>query len=279
MTGLFERTLRKVIPQVIRGSGHRPKGYDPMNPATWSWKQIEAVWGDWRAQVIPEPILRKPKSQLLTVLPASTWTVPDWLAFATEFRGVEEVIRWTLYHIKDYATAGYTTRIFYDESEGSAGAGRADTNMKSIGALPGGEAQVVVSIGLIAIPAAADVFVAPTATQPVGLTEWYNVHTLDAWLELEVSDKLYLLAAPLTMLPPGFGFMPMMGGNSATQLSAGLLANGIPTNNSRYNMDPPITLLPTRPFVVRVRWSAARAVTTAGRFGPALDGWKVRVVA
>ena len=268
--------MRSLMIEAGRRFGVLARKYDPADPGTWTRKQLQALWGDWRAQVIPEDIQRKRGSQLLTVLPPATWTIPDWMAFASEFKGVEEVVRWPLYHYKAYAAAGYTTRQFFDEAEG---AGRQFTNNKSIGQLPGGESQIVVSIAVYANPDQADSFVAPTSTQPVGPGEWYDVLTEASWLEFIVGDKEYMVGAPLIMFPTGFGFNNAIGGNAATQISVGYLNNGSADNRAKFNMDPPVAILPTRNFRVTCRWAVAQAVTTAGIFGVVLDGWKVRVPA
>jgi hypothetical protein len=219
-----------------------------------------------------------PGGQLMSVVPTSFMTTPDFTAFANELKGIQEVVRWTLYSYKQYAAAGSVNLLFFDQSEGTATNGRLDTNMTTPGQLSGNEMMVVVGISVEPIPAQADVF-AVNAANGVAAQQWYNVLT-QGWFEARQSGKEYLTIAPLTQLPPGHGFGSLFTSSAiaANVMNIGHLNNGAPDNNAKYSLDPPFGILPTRPFEARLRWNALQAVTTAGRMGVNYDGWKVRAV-
>lgn len=240
----------------------------------WTARQWRSFWGDQRAQLIPNV----PGADLLTVLPASYFTTPDFRVFANEVKNIQEVIRWPLYAYKAYATTGHTELQFFDQTEGSATNGRADTNMKSIGQLPGNQMQVVVGLRVVVLPARVDQFAVPTATAPVAPGEWWNVLTLNSWLEVVISDKEYMVFAPLLAMPQGFGAGTSVGGNAATQMSQGTVSAGTPDNGAIFHIDPPFGILPVRPFKALLKWRALQTVTTAGRIGVIFDGWNVRAV-
>jgi len=241
---------------------------------TWSKQQWADFWKDSRAQAVPQ----LQGGQLLSVVPSSYFTTPDWTQFATELKGVQEVVRWTLYSYKAYPAAGSINLLFFDQSEGTATAGRLDTNMTTPGQLSGNEMMVVVGISVDPIPSATDVF-AVNAANGLAAQQWYTVLT-QAWLEVKVSGKEYLVIAPLTQLPPGHGFGTVFSSSqlAANVMNMGHLQSGTPDNRSKYNLDPPFGLLPTRPFEARLRANALNTVTTAGRIGVNYNGWKVRAV-
>lgn len=258
--------LRKLIPNqdiLARDAHHFLK---PMSdPSKWSWRQWQDFWGDWRAQAVP-PIQG---AQFLRTLPPSTFALPAWDTFKVGIRGIEEVVRWPLYHYRAYAAAGATELLFFDQTEGSATNGRADTNQKMVGALPGGEMMIVSSIGMKIIPAQADISVAATVWD-----EWYDVIYTNAWAEFRVQDKEYMVIAPLDMIPSGSG----VSGIFDTAATASFLQVGSPDKNCIYRVDPPIGIPPTVPFQGALKWRALQTVTTAARIGMILDGWKVRAV-
>lgn len=245
----------------------------------WSRRQYEDFCSQlghpWLAQAVPQ-VGNVP--QFMSVVPASFFTTPDWAAFANELKGVQEVVRWTMYSYKAYPTAGVTNLLFFDQSEGTATAGRLDTNMTNPGSLPGNEMLVVVGVGFDPIPAQADVF-AVNAANGVAAQQWYNVLTL-GWLEVKISGKEYFVVAPLTRIPPGHGLGALF---TSSQLAANVMnisqvQSGTPDNRAKYNVDPPFGILPQRPFEARIRYNTLQAVTTAGRVGVGFDGWKVRPV-
>lgn len=262
-------TMRKAVRDMglVRDpSGHE---YQRINPSPS--RLYRKMFGDWRAQMVPSD-MRNP--QYLTVLPASIYSVPNWTEFAAELRGVAELVKWTLYAYKAYATGGYTQRIFFDENEGNATNLRADTNMKVGGQLPGNEMMVVTSLRLVGIPSATDVNGAAGAAA-VAFLEWYRLLHTNAWTEITVSNKLYQVLAPLSILPPGFGSSSIHTVATATVTNVGFFQPGGDIQ-AVYIEDPPLVILNQRPFNVTCRWGATQAVTTAGRFGPAFDGWMLR---
>ena len=249
----------------------------PFDKAGWSEAMWREFWGDWRAQAIPER-LRGAGGQMLSVIPASFFSTPDWAQFANELKGVQEVVRWDLYSYHAYPAAGLVNQLFFDTSEGTAVRGRLDTNMTNPGSLPGNEMMVVVGVGVNPEPAQADIFTV-NAANGAGAQQWYNVLTL-GWLEIRISGKEYLVVAPLTALPAGFGFGTVFSSATiaANSMNMAHLQSSTPDNRARFNMDPPLGILPTRPFDARLRWNALQAVTTAANIGVHFPGWKVRAV-
>jgi hypothetical protein len=275
----------------LRGLGERARHGDHlMSKATqvlapfgdvtrWSRQQYQdfcaSLGQPWLAQAVPQ-VGGVP--QFMSVVPASFFTTPDWAAFANELKGVQEVVRWTMYSYKVYPTAGVTNLLFFDQSEGTAVAGRLDTNMTNPGSLPGNEMLVVVGVTFEPQPAQADVF-AVNAANGIAAQQWYNV-TQQGWLEVKISGKEYLVVAPLTRLPPGFGLGGFFtaGAIAANLMNIAQVQSGTPDNRAKYNVDPPFGILPQRPFEARIRYNALQAVATAGRVGVGFDGWKVRPV-
>lgn len=243
------------------------------NAAKWSRRQWEDFWGSPAlAQIVPQV----GGGQLISVMPA-LGPIPDFSQFANEIKGVQEIVRWTLYSYKAYATGGQATLLFFDQTEGAATNGSRDTNMVNGGMLPNNQMQVVTAIGVEPEPAQADVFVA-NATTKAG-NEWYLAMN-SGTLEVSISNKQYVYASPLWRFPAGFGpgTFHTAGAAAATTLNGSYLNNGSPDNKAKYNVDPPLGILPGRPFNGRIRWDASRAVTTAGRIGLGYDGWMVRAV-
>ena len=237
----------------------------------WSPGQWQAFWGDFRAQAIPNVA----GSQMLSVVPASYFTTPDWAAFANELRGVQEVIRWTLYHYRAIATLT-TNLLFFDQSEGTAAGGRLDTNMMNPGSLPGNEMMVVVGIGVDPVPRVQDVH-ATNAADMVAPRQWYTLMTT-GWLEVKISGKEYLVMAPITRVPPGHGIgtgLDIMIHAANTDIW-GHLQSASPDNRAKYNVDPPFGILPLRPFEARLRWNVGPTLAGAGRIGVNFNGWKIR---
>jgi hypothetical protein len=150
--------------------------------------------------------------------------------------------------------------------------------MQAAGQLPGNQMHVAHALRVVPFPAFADVtvigVVGGTAAQ-----EWYRVLSNGCWSEVTISDKLYLVAAPLFLLPQGMGpgtFINNPGIALANNFS--IVNNGLPSNEAIYRLDPPLGILPTRTFGVTLNWRAVQTVTTAGRIGCILDGWRLRAV-
>jgi hypothetical protein len=249
----------------------------PFNKAGWTRAMWQDYWGDFRAQAIPERLMGQ-GGQLLSVIPASFFSTPDWAEFANELKGVQEVIRWDLYSYIAYPAAGSVNLLLFAVGEGGAANGRLDTNMTGNGGqLPGNEMMVVVGIAVDPVPAQADIFTV-NAANGAAANQWYNA-IRNGWAEVKISGKEYLIQ-PIITLPPGFGFGTIFSSATiaANSMNAAYLQSGSPDNRARYNEDPPLGILPARPFEMRLRWNALQAVTTAGRMGGIFSGWKVRAV-
>jgi hypothetical protein len=217
-------------------------------------------------------------AQILSVLPPSVLSMPDFNAFQNELAGYNEVVRWPLYSYKAYATTGHTQLTFFDQTEGTATLGRADTNMQAAGTLPGAQMHVAHALRVVPIPAFTDVAHTDVASG-LAFGEWYRVLSNGCWSETTVSDKIYLVAAPLFLLPQGMGpgsWHQTSGINTANSIS--IVNNGHPSNEALFRLDPPLGILPTRTFSVTLNWRALQTVTTAGRIGCILDGWRLRAV-
>lgn len=276
-------SLRSIGAKATHGDQIMAKASQVLSPfgdvTKWSRRQYEdfcASLGEpWLAQAVPQ-VANVP--QFMSVVPASFFTTPDWAAFANELKGVQEVVRWTMYSYKSYPTTGVTNLLFFDQSEGTAAGGRLDTNMTNPGSLPGNEMLVVVGVGFDPIPSPTDVF-AVNAANGVAAQQWYSVLT-QGFFEVNISGKEYLIIAPLTRIPPGHGLGALF---TSSQLAANVMniaqvQSGTPDNRAKYNVDPPFGILPQRPFTARIRYNVLQTVTTAGRVGVGFDGWKVRPV-
>lgn len=251
---------------------HRHEFYAPSE--RWS-KGMIADWlrGD-AARVNASPT----GLQLLDVLPPNVYAMPDFTAFQNELKNYNEIVRWTLYHYRAYAAGGQTQLTFFDQTEGTATLGRADTNMQAANQLPGNQMHVAVALRIFTFPAAADVDVIGVVGGTAAL-EWYRLLVTGCWVEVTISDKLYQVGAPITLYPQGSGIGTFVN-NPGIALANNFahVNNGHPSNEAMYRLDPPLGILPTRTFSVTLNWRAVQAVTTAGRIGPALDGFRLRSV-
>lgn len=215
------------------------------------------------------------------LLPRSFLLGSDFQTFAAELKGFLEIIRWTWYSFKAYPVGGNTQILYFDQNIGQATNRLADTNMQVGGQLSGGEAMLVRNIRVVPIPAGADAFV--LSGEAVALRQWYNVLTLNCWLAASVGDKVYVQGAPLTLFPAGQGLGSAYTANVQTGTGAGptnaaLVQNGHPSNLALWETDPPMYVPSTRTITVSLNWITAQAVTTAGRLGVMLDGWRIRLV-
>lgn len=217
--------------------------------------------------------------QLASLVGPGVYQMPDFSLFQNELKGYNEVVRWPLYSTKSYPTTGTAQLTFFDQSEGLATNGRADTNMQAAGQLPGNQMHVAHALRIFPIAPKASV-VATTVAGAVAAGELADVLTNLCWAEVTVSDKLYLIAAPLTLLPAGQGFSTFF--NNPGILNAGSFGwvnNGEPQNNAIYRLNPPLGILPTRTFLVTNNWKGTPpTVTAAIRFNNNLDGWRLRSV-
>jgi len=216
------------------------------------------------------------------ILPRSFLLGSDFSTFAAELKGYLEIIRWTWYSFKAYAVGGATQILYFDQNIGQATNRLADTNMQVGGQLSGGEAMLVRNVRVVPIPANADAFV--VSGPAVALTQWYNVLLNNCWLEASVGDKKYIQGAPLTLFPSGMGLGAIYTANSVVAAglvgptNAAVVQNGHPSNMALWETDPPMYVPSTRTITVSLNWITAQAVTTAGRLGVMLDGWRIRLV-
>ena len=217
--------------------------------------------------------------QLASLMGASLFAMPDFSLFQNELKGYNEVVRWPLYSTKSYPAAGTAQLTFFDQSEGLATNGRADTNMQAAGQLPGNQMHVAHSLRILPIAPKAS-FSATTVVGPFAAAEILDTLVTLSFAEITVSDKLYLIAAPLTLLPAGQGpgtFVNNPGIATANGFS--WANNGHPSNEAIYRLNPPLGILPTRTFLVTNNWKGTPpTVTNAIRYNNNLDGWRLRSV-
>lgn len=276
--------LLEVVRQYARREGrpdlerHAGEFAGPM-----SYAFAKEFWGPklalapWLAQVSSQ----MPGSQFLSVLPSSALQLPDLEQFMNEIKGIQELLAWPLYAYKAYPTAGSTQILFYDQNENNATNRRGDTNMVGQGgALPGNQMYVSIGVQVVVMPGADAVSAAPTVTPTAG-RDFYNVLRNLCWLEYKISQKEVLVQAPLTLFPQGFGIGTVLAGAPTVVDSVSHLNNGSPDNRAYFHLDPPIGLLPVRPFTVSLNWRTAQAVTasaTGHRIGICQKGWLIRAV-
>lgn len=255
------------------GIANKHRGAFYRDSRTWTKGMLEAWWQGDAARMV-----QGPGAQVLDVLPPSTLAMPDFTAFQNELKNYNEVVRWPLYSYKAYATAGQNQLTFFDQTEGTATLGRADTNMQAPNQLPGNQMHVAHALRIFTFPAAADV----TAAGVVGgnaAFEWYRLLVTGSWLEAIISDKIYMIGAPLTLFPAGAGIGTFVNNPGiATANNFAHVNNGHPSNEALFRLDPPLGILPTRTFSVTLNWRALQPITAAGRIGPVLDGWRLRSV-
>ncbi len=274
-------TARKLSPQALGGRALElaHKGADRMSKR--EWRQFWALPGKpWFAQVASQ----KPGAQFLSVLPSNAMVMPDLQAFMNEVAGIQEVVPWPLYSFKAFPAATNVTQLlFFDQSEAAATNGRADTNMVQPSVLPGNQMHIPVSINVTPIPAQADAFAAATV-DAVAFRQWYPLlHGGPCWLEMKISQKEVMVGAPLTLYPESGGFGSNVFGAATVEQNASIPGNGTPDNLACFHLDPPLGILPVRPFTVSLNWLAQAdatfsQLTTAGRIGVTLWGWLIRAV-
>lgn len=217
--------------------------------------------------------------QLASLVGPGVYNMPDFSLFQNELKGYNEVVRWPLYSTKSYPTGGTAQLTFFDQSEGLATNGRADTNMQAAGQLPGNQMHVAHSLRIFPI-APKTSFSSLIVASAFAAAELLDILTNLCWAEVTVSDKLYLIAAPLTLLPAGQG--PGTFVNTSGIVTANSFAwanNGHPSNEAIYRLNPPLGILPTRTFLVTNNWKGTPpTVTNAIRVNNNLDGWRLRAV-
>ncbi len=275
--------IPQIVAHFLRASGERMIHLAEFSrPAgRWSGTRAADFWdiakrgGSLAAQVMPG--MASPRGlQLMSVLPPSTVYMPDFQTFQAELQGYNEVVRSALYSFVAYPTAGSLDLLFFADSQT---VGRQNTNMETAGQLPGNQMQVVVGIRFKDIAPFADVQVTNT-TPALAAGESYRLLTNNSWIEGFVSNKLYTLVAPADFLPPGTGVGTFHTASAiaATTANFSHAQSGWPVNDSIFRQDPPLGILPTRPFQFRYRASVLNTVTTAHRVGIYLDGFQLRAV-
>lgn len=217
--------------------------------------------------------------QLASLMGPSLFQMPDFSLFQNELKGYNEVVRWPLYSTKPYPAAGISQLTFFDQSEGLATNGRADTNMQAAGQLPGNQMHVAHSLRIFPI-APKTSFSSLVVASAFAAAEQLDILINLSWCEITISDKLYLIAAPLTLLPAGQGpgtFASTSGINTANSFA--WANNGHPSNEAIYRLNPPLGILPTRTFLVSNNWKGTPpTVTNPIRDNNNLDGWRLRAV-
>lgn len=247
-------------------------------PAPWE-RRLAGMKHAVRSRYCDEiaQVLNSPKFEPLNMIPNIGFS-QELGQFAAEFQGgVSEVIRWFLYSYNTYATTGHTELIFFSTPVAQATNGYGDTNMQQAGAMAGNEAFVICAIRAIPMPAQADYDVAAAAT-PVAFGQWNEVFQRNVWLELRIADKLYQQGGPLIRFPQGDGPGTVVAGAATVLRNVSWFNNGHPSGQATYKVDPPILILPTRTFNLTFRWRTALLVTTAGKIGAELEGYRVRVI-
>lgn len=218
-------------------------------------------------------------SQLASLMGPGLFAMPDFSLFQNELAGYNEVVRWPLYSTKSYPAGGIAQLTFFDQSEGLATNGRADTNMQAAGQLPGNQMHVAHALRIFPIAPVASFFTT-TVAGPFAAQDLLAILTVLSFAEITVSDKLYLIAAPLTLLPAGQGPGTFVQ-NAGIALAGGFswVNNGHPSNEAIYRLNPPLGILPTRTFLVTNNWKGTPpVVTNALRINNNLDGWRLRSV-
>jgi hypothetical protein len=220
-----------------------------------------------------------PGGQGLKILPESFFLSADFDSFAAEFRGlgIKEIHRHSLYAYKAYPAGGQVELLLFDQNIGSATQGLGDTNMQVPGQMSGNEAMVILNVRVVPLPAQADYDTAAAGT-PVAFGQWFEVLNRNCWLVMEISDKPYLTIGPLSMFPAGIGPGTVVAGAATVLRNVSFASNGEPSNRSLWVQDPPLTVLPNRALRVYLRWRAALSVSTAGKIGCVLDGYRIRSV-
>jgi len=275
--------IPQIVAHFLRASGERMIHLAEFSRSAdrWSGTRAADFWdiarrgGSLAAQ--QGPFAATPSGlQFMSVLPPSTMFMPDFAGFQAELRNVNEVVRAALYSFVAYPTIGSLDLLFFADS---MTVGRQNTNMETAGQLPGNKMQVVVDIRFKDLAPFADVQVTNT-TPALAAGESYRLLTNNCWIEGYVSQKLYTLVAPADFLPPGTGVGTF---HTATAVAA-TIANfshaqsGWPVNDAVFRQDPPLGILPTRPFEFHYRSSVLNTVTTAHRVGIYLDGFQLRAV-
>lgn len=270
------------IPEIVRrhfaGLGdlsalkHAAEWFGPSE--RWSLQRHQDFWRGAPAQVGSPSA----GSQLLRVLDPSVYYMPDFRAFQAQVASMNEIIRQPLYHYRAYAAGGQVSLTFFDQTEGTATNGRNDTNMVTPNLLPGNTMHLITAVRAFDIAPFADVSVANAVAVAAG--ETLRLLQTACRLELTISEKPYLILAPLIAMPQGCGVGTFVtaGAAAATTQNFSNANNGHPSDEAMFNLKPPIAILPTRNFNATAFWQAAVAVTTAHRFGVMLDGLRMRPV-
>jgi hypothetical protein len=227
-------------------------------------------------------------------------SIADFTANRVTNPGQSEIIRQRLYDYQLFATAGYTSLLFFQSPIGQgitsaigATVGTAktlwDTNMELGGQLPSGKSFLIESIEVLFTPGTSSTtntytqagFVAFNATAAATVGNWVNdVNTFyqSGMLELNVLSKNYLRETPLVAFPPKahFELSAAMASNSATTAQVGdVLAKAA---GRPYYLEPRVTLQPAVNFDVTLRWPGLVATPSGfnGRVGVILDGYMLR---
>jgi hypothetical protein len=194
-------------------------------------------------------------------------------------RPEKEGIRQSLYDFQTYATAGFTSKAFFQVPVGQSSKTYDDTNMQAAGSLPSPQRFLIQSIsiylfsGVLASPA-------NDAAAPFASSQGVNDIAAIAKagnLTLTVGQKKYLQEAPLGRFPPSSGIVFNSSMAMATTTAATDSYNV--TQYARfggevYKINPWILLEPTQNFDITLTFATAVATPSGvdARIGVVMDG-------
>lgn len=213
-------------------------------------------------------------SPSMALIPENVLQTTSWEKFSLGPAGtgvdIDEVLRWPLWHLRDYSAAGSTLHVFFGESDGTATYGENGSNMATPGQLPAYEYFVVMSHKYAILQAITDQE-NTTATAVHAPSELFRALFTPSHITFKVGKKEYMNIGPAGSLPTGYGINigAMLAGNSF------MVASNL---GDPWKQVPPIGIPPVWTFSTKVYWNAIRAVTTACWQVYVLDGVVVRAV-
>lgn len=213
-------------------------------------------------------------SPSMALVPENIIQSQSWTQFSLGPAGtgvdIDEVLRWPLWHLRDYSAAGSTLHTFFGESDGTATYGENGSNMATPGQLPAYEYFVVMSHKYAILQALTDQE-NTTATSVHAPAELFRALFTPSHVVFRVGKKDYLNIGPAGSLPTGYGINlgSFLAGN--THMVASNLGDP-------WKQVPPIGIPPVWTFSCKVYWNTVRAITTACFQVYVLDGIVIRAV-
>ena len=263
-------TLREILASQFAAVGIKDRHLDyfasQWRAGRWGRTLHQDFWGPQAAQLSPA------YGPYASVIPANAVAMPDFNAFASELKNVNEVLRWGLYDRVTYPVLGAQTVTFFQQSLNQ---GYQITNMLQPGALPGNQSQLVMGIRIGLEPSTADV-AAGTA-----FAMWYPVAIGRNWVELTISTKNYVRESPIAKLAPGYGLIgsPGLTFTGGAGVMPAFPQVGNPQASAIWNLNIPLGILPTRTFNVTLNWIPTVSLgsgATEGHIVVELDGLMLR---